>query len=63
MVAVLKGRLHAERARAPLAGDRGSELGDFDTEDPDTEDLLCTACIDVLDDDVDRGGCTFSGSS
>lgn len=63
MVAVLKARFHAERAHGPHAGDRGSELGDFDTEDFNTEDLNCTDCIETLDDDLDIGGCTLSGSS
>jgi len=44
MVAVLRARLDAEPAQANVAGDRGSELGDFD-------------CTDFLEDDFDTGSC------
>ena len=50
MIAVLKARFAAEQAHDTEAADRGSELGDFDTEPLDTEDL-CTG----LDDDFDLG--------
>ena len=55
MLAVLKARFAAEQAHDTEAADRGSELGDFDTEPFDTEPL-CTG----LDDDFDFGGCAFS---
>ena len=55
MIAVLKARFAAEHAQATEATDRGSELGNFDTEefciDFDTEDF----CIDQLDDEFDMG--------
>ena len=63
MVAVLKARLHAERTHVLVAVDRGSELGDCDEEDPDTEMIQSTDCIDMLDDDVDVRDCTLSGSN
>ena len=65
MLAVLQARLHAEKARASdisVAGDRGSDLGDFDTEDySDNEDFHCMDCTDNLDDDFDIGVSTLSG--
>ena len=62
MATVLQARFRAEGALAPHAGDRGSELGDSDTEDPDTEDI-CTDFMTNLDDDFDIGDATLSGSS
>ena len=48
MVAVLKARFRAEQVHATVAGDRGSELGDFDA-----DDYTCIDCTDTLDDEND----------
>ena len=60
MIAVLEARFRAERAQATTEGDRGSDLGDIDTENSDNEDL-CTDFIENLDDELDNGDDTLSG--
>ena len=62
MVAVLQARFRAEQAEPTNVGDRGSELGEIDTEISDTEDL-CTVFDENLDDEFDYGGGTLSGVS
>lgn len=75
MLSILCERFSQERA-TKIEADRGSEMGeegpgfdnlacidDSDTEDAGTEELVCTVCIDTLDDDFDMGGFTLSGSS
>ena len=62
MVAVLQARFRAEQAEPTNVGDRGSELGEIDTEISDTEDL-CTVFDENLDDEFDSGGDTLNGVS
>ncbi len=48
---------------AHVAGVRGSERGNSDTEPFDTEDFLCFDIAGILDDDLDMGGGALSGVS